>query len=72
MVIQRFDSALRLNIHFHTLALDGMYVKDDNGGGSDGQPAGRADQRSLLFGPDEPGSGRHSRRGGSDSALEGW
>lgn len=25
--IQRFDSALRLNPHFHTLALDGVYVR---------------------------------------------
>lgn len=30
-VIQRFDSALRLNVHFHTLELDGVYVKSDNG-----------------------------------------
>ena len=26
--MQRFDSALRLNLHFHTLALDGVYVRD--------------------------------------------
>jgi hypothetical protein len=26
--VQRFDSALRLNVHFHTLALDGAYVRD--------------------------------------------
>jgi putative transposase len=32
-VIQRFDSALRLNVHFHTLALDGVYVKGDDGEG---------------------------------------
>lgn len=32
-VIQRFDSALRLNIHFHTLVLDGVYVKNGNGEG---------------------------------------
>jgi hypothetical protein len=25
--LQRFDSALRLNVHFHTLALDGVYVR---------------------------------------------
>ena len=32
-VIQRFDSALRLNVHAHTLVLDGVYVKraDDEG-----------------------------------------
>ena len=30
-VIQRFDSALRLNVHFHTLVLDGVYVKSDDG-----------------------------------------
>lgn len=29
--IQRFDSALRLNVHFHTLALDGVYVRNDDG-----------------------------------------
>jgi Putative transposase len=32
-VIQRFDSALRLNVHFHTLVLDGVYVKSENGEG---------------------------------------
>ncbi len=32
-VIQRFDSALRLNVHFHTLALDVVYVKTENGEG---------------------------------------
>ena len=31
-VIQRFDSALRLNVHLHVLALDGVYVKGDDGG----------------------------------------
>ncbi len=31
-VIQRFDSALRLNVHMHVLALDGVYVKSDDGG----------------------------------------
>ena len=29
--IQRFDSGLRLNPHFHTLALDGVYVRDPGG-----------------------------------------
>lgn len=29
--IQRTDSALRLNVHFHTLALDGVYVRDAQG-----------------------------------------
>ena len=32
-VIQHFDSALRLNVHFHTLVLDGVYVKSENGEG---------------------------------------
>ena len=27
-ILQRFDSALRLNPHAHTLALDGVYVRD--------------------------------------------
>jgi hypothetical protein len=26
--IQRFDSGLRLNVHFHTLFLDGVYIRD--------------------------------------------
>jgi len=30
-LIQRFGSALNLNIHFHMLFLDGVYVKDDSG-----------------------------------------
>jgi hypothetical protein len=30
-VVQRFDSALRLNVHFHTLALDGVYVRERAG-----------------------------------------
>ncbi len=30
--IQRFGSALNLNIHFHTLALQGVFVDDRNGG----------------------------------------
>jgi hypothetical protein len=29
--IQRSDSSLRLNVHYHTLALDGVYVKDEAG-----------------------------------------
>jgi Putative transposase len=28
--IQRFDSALRLNLHIHMLAFDGVYATDDN------------------------------------------
>jgi hypothetical protein len=28
--IQRFDSALRLNLHFHMLAFDGVYAADEN------------------------------------------
>ena len=30
-VVQRFGSALNLNIHFHTLAIDGVFIKDQNG-----------------------------------------
>jgi hypothetical protein len=30
-VVQRGDSALRLNVHFHVLALDGVYVRDAAG-----------------------------------------
>ena len=29
--VQRFGDALNLNVHFHTLALDGIYVTDDEG-----------------------------------------
>jgi len=29
--VQLADSALRLNVHFHTLALDGVYVRDEAG-----------------------------------------
>ena len=29
--IQRADSSLRLNVHFHCLVLDGVYVRDDEG-----------------------------------------
>ena len=31
-VIQRGDSALRLNVHFHVLVLDGVYVRACDGG----------------------------------------
>ena len=30
-VVQRGDSALRLNVHFHVLVLDGVYVRDADG-----------------------------------------
>ena len=30
-VIQRFGGALNLNIHFHTLAVDGVFVREPNG-----------------------------------------
>jgi len=33
-VIQRGDSALRLNVHFHVLVLDGVYVRETEGGGA--------------------------------------
>jgi hypothetical protein len=29
-IVQRFDSALRLNVHPHTLVIDGVYVQDDD------------------------------------------
>jgi len=29
-ILQRFDSALRLNVHPHTLCLDGVYVRDES------------------------------------------
>jgi len=28
--IQRFDSALRLNLHIHSLVIDGVYAADDD------------------------------------------
>jgi len=30
-VVQRTDSAVRLNVHVHLLALDGVYVEDEHG-----------------------------------------
>jgi hypothetical protein len=30
--VQRFGSALNLNVHFHTLALDGVYTDDGSPG----------------------------------------
>jgi hypothetical protein len=38
LFIQRFDSALRLNVHAHLLALDGVYVRD-----------GQRDDDPLVF-----------------------
>lgn len=32
VAVQRTDSALRLNVHFHVLALDGAYVRDAHSG----------------------------------------
>jgi hypothetical protein len=32
LAVQRTDSALRLNVHFHVLALDGVYVRDTSTG----------------------------------------
>ena len=29
--IQRFGDSLNLNVHFHMLALDGVYTEDDSG-----------------------------------------
>ena len=31
-VVQRGDSALRLNVHFHVLVLDGVYVRETESG----------------------------------------
>jgi hypothetical protein len=31
-IVQRFDSALRLNVHPHTLCLDGVYIRDESSG----------------------------------------
>ncbi|MBK9261450.1 MAG: transposase [Polyangiaceae bacterium] len=30
---ERFDSAVRFNVHFHSLALDGVYVQSADGAG---------------------------------------
>ncbi len=32
-VVQRFGSALNLNVHFHALVMDGVYAKDPKRGG---------------------------------------
>jgi hypothetical protein len=31
-VVQRFGGALNLNVHFHTLLLDGVYARDAQSG----------------------------------------
>ena len=31
-VVQRFGSSLNLNVHFHTVALDGVYAQQPDGG----------------------------------------
>jgi hypothetical protein len=31
-IVQRFDSALRLNVHAHTLCVDGVYTRDESSG----------------------------------------
>jgi hypothetical protein len=31
-VVRRFDGALNLNVHFHTLLLDGVYARDAQSG----------------------------------------
>src|SRR5204863_7860659 len=33
LAVQRTDSALRLNVHFHLLGLDGVYLRDQQSGG---------------------------------------
>jgi hypothetical protein len=38
--IQRFDSTLQVNVHFHVLALDGAYVMED------GEPRFRVVEKS--------------------------
>ena len=40
LAVQRTDSALRLNVHFHVLALDGVYVRDKASDGLVFQPLG--------------------------------
>jgi hypothetical protein len=30
--VQRFGGALNLHVHFHTLVLDGVFVRNDEGG----------------------------------------
>jgi hypothetical protein len=48
--IQRFDSALRLNVHVHTLALDGVYVREDDSMGDArvAEEAGSAERPALA------------------------
>ncbi len=44
--VQRTDSALRLNVHFHVLALDGVYVREGDGKSDDD-----SDDDPLVFHP---------------------
>jgi hypothetical protein len=63
--VQRFDSGLRLNVHYHVLALDGVYVRDASGAPI---PAGHrlpirraGDRPARSLGTARRGVGNHHR-----------
>ena len=47
-LVQRFDSALRLNVHAHTLALDGVYVQDTHGAELEFHPLPSLRQQDVV------------------------
>jgi hypothetical protein len=65
-LIQRFGSALNLNIHFHMLFLDGVYVKGRRGSSSSGSrlQAPSAAELQALVGRIAARVGRALERGG--------
>lgn len=75
-VIQRSDGALRVNPHFHTIALDGVYVRDEQGElVFHPLPAPSAEEIALVAGRTHAGIAavleRHGRSlHGSDDAAE--
>jgi len=47
-LIQRFGGAINLNVHFHTLVLDGLYASDDKAGTIDFLPLPAPTQEEVL------------------------
>ena len=77
-IVQRFGGALNLNIHFHAIALDGVFAKDDAGGRFyPTSPRDAADVADGLTTVEAYVHGLLARRGGEDadtggSTLDEW
>ena len=77
-IVQRFGGALNLNIHFHAIALDGVFAKDDAGGRFyPTSPRDAADVADGLTTVEAYVQGLLARRGGEDadtggSTLDEW